>query len=289
MSGWSNGLAEWIKNDTAYISVAFSWRLPDAYQRAAWYKAEGYRVIAGGPSVVVNKKYLVNVAEIGNDYPDAVIHHNSNATFASRGCPVGCSFCIVPKIEGKHFTLLPEFIPRPILCDNNLSALPIDYQKHIIEKYQKYGVSLEDANSGFEPRTFDEDTFNRWKKINRGPWRFAYDETKEGDDVYKVTQILKDIPASKKRVYVLIGNEPVDECLARINKVIEWGCEPHAQPMITLNALVKRPIIRHDWTENKLKDMARWANKWIWRTVPFNEYDYKYKSILTHPTSTPAP
>jgi len=270
--GWSGGLAEWIEGDTAFISVAFSWKLPEAYQRAVWLKQAGYRVIAGGPGLYARKNYLQDIAEYGTE-ADALIHHNPDATIASRGCPVGCSFCIVPKMEGKTFTLLPDFTPRPILCDNNISALPVDYQDYIIEKYIKSGVQLLDANSGFEPKTFDTDTYRRWAKINRGAWRFAYDETKEGDDVYKVTQILRGVTGSLKRVYVLIGNEPFEACYRRILQVIEWGCEPHVQPMIALNALEKKPMILHNWTEQKLKDLSRWANRWIWRTVKFEDYD----------------
>src|SRR6201999_1918492 len=60
-------------------------------------------------------------------------------TFASRGCPVNCAFCIVPRVEGVTFTLDWDFIPAPILCDNNLSALPIDFQAHIIRRYQETG------------------------------------------------------------------------------------------------------------------------------------------------------
>lgn len=268
---WSGGLAEWIDGNTAYLSVAFSWKLPDAYQKAIWYKAQGYRVRSGGPGTFANKKYLADVSEIGGDV-DALFRHNPRATIASRGCPVGCYFCIVPKMEGKEFTLLPDFTPRPILCDNNISALPGDYQDYIVEKYKKYGVILEDANSGFEPITFTEEVYRRWKEINKGPWRFAYDTTQEGDDVYRVMKMLRAEPASLKRVYVLIGNEPFEECLARINRVIEWGGEPHVQPMIAINALQKRPVVRFDWTETKLMDVSRWANRWIWRKVCFEEY-----------------
>jgi len=271
MSAWSNGLAHWTEDRTAFISVVFSWRLPDAYQLAVWYAAQGYAVRAGGPAVYVKPKYLSDVAQIGGDV-DALTHHNKSATIASRGCPVGCSFCIVPKMEGREFTLLPDFTPRPILCDNNLSALPGVYQDHIISRYIFAGVPLLDANSGFEPATFTDEVYHRWKAINRGPWRFAFDETKEADDVRRVADMLKDDPGYKKRVYVLIGNEPIEECYRRIMQVIEWGCEPHAQPIMALNTLVKRPQIRHDWTEDKLMDMARWANRWIWRSVPLREY-----------------
>jgi len=268
---WTKGIAEWTEGDTAYLSLAFSWNLPEAYQKAIWYRSLGYKVRAGGPGTYVKSKYLESVAELGGEV-DAIVRHNPDATFASRGCPVGCYFCLVPKMEGKEFTLLPDFTPRPILCDNNLSALPVDYQEFIIDKYKRYDVPLLDANSGFEPRSFDEETFNRWKEINKGAWRFAYDEEVEREDVYKMTQILKDVHSTKKRVYVLVGNEPFENCYQRVKEVIEWGCEPHVQPFMSLGTLVKKPKVRFDWTEKKLKDMARWANRWLWRNIPFEEY-----------------
>lgn len=275
---WSGGLAEWIDGDTAYLSVAFSWMLPSAYQKAVWYRSQGYKVRAGGPGMFSPslRMYLSSVADLGGNV-DALIHHNPQATIASRGCPVGCYFCIVPKIEGREFTLLPDFEPRPILCDNNLSALTLEYQRFVVEKYKKYSVPLMDANSGFEPRTFTEETYRLWKQINRGPWRFAYDETEEGDEVYRVTKILEDEPGFKKRVYVLIGNEPFEDCYRRVMQVIEWGCEPHVQPMIPLNALKKSPLVRHDWTKQKLLNLARWSNRWLWRTIPYSEYKNNYK------------
>ncbi len=280
MSNWSGGLAHWIERKTAFISVVFSWKLPDAFQLAIWYKSLGYYVRAGGPAVWVRPKYLMDVAEIGGDI-DAVVHHNKDATIASRGCPVGCWFCIVPKMEGKEFTLLWDFIPRPILCDNNLSALPIEFQNYIIKRYRETGTPLLDANSGFEPHTFNEDTYQRWKIINRGPWRFALDETRELEDVRRMMNILKDEPPYKKRVYVLIGNEPIAQCYERVMKVIEWGGEPHCQPIMAVNTLVKRPMIRHDWTEQKLHDMARWANRWIWRKTPLYDYQVGNISLFT--------
>ena len=136
---WPDGLAEWTEGGTAFLSVAFTWRLDDAYMRAQFWRSLGYKVRAGGPGIFTRKHYLADVAELGGDVPDALIHHNPMATIASRGCPVGCWFCIVPKMEGKAFTLLPDFEPRPVLCDNNLSALPADYQNHIVARYRASG------------------------------------------------------------------------------------------------------------------------------------------------------
>lgn len=273
---WHNGPAEWVIGDTAYLSVVFTWHLPQAYSRAVWRRMEGFKVRAGGPALFTAKAkaFLSPAAEVGGDYPEAVTRHNPMATFASRGCPVGCWFCIVPAMEGRGFTLLPDFVPRPVLCDNNLSALPADYQDHIVARYRAADVPLLDANSGFEPRTFDEEVFRRWKPINRGAWRFAYDDQGDGPHVERVMRMLRAAGVSPRRVrvYVLIGNEPMAECLARIRRVIDWGGEPHAQPVMKLNTFVKRPQVRFDWSEQNLRDMARWCNGRFWKYVPFDGY-----------------
>lgn len=272
---WIAGTVEWIEADTAFLSVVFTWDLPDAYARAVWYRAMGYKVRAGGPALFTKKAQdvLEGVAEIGGNIPDTLLRHNPMATIASRGCPVGCSFCSVPWMEGKTFTLLPDFIPRPVLCDNNLSALPGDYQDHIIARYRATEVPLLDANSGFEPATFSEEVWRRWQPINRGAWRFAYDETKEGADVERVTKMLADVSPRRKQVYTLIGNEPFEACMHRICQVIGWGCEPYAQPVMQLNTLTKDPRVRFDWTRPRLKAVQRWVNGRFWKFTDFAGYN----------------
>src|SRR6185437_2512503 len=181
----------------------------------------------------------------------------------------------------------PDFPVRPVLCDNNLSALPGEYQEHIIKRYKGEGVPPKDANSGFEPITFTDEVYARWKPLinaGRGPWRFAYDETKEGPQVRRVMQMLKDEPPSRKRVYVLVGNEPFAECMERIREVISNRCEPHVQPYLDLNAMTREPRARFDWTTQRLKDVARWANGFLWRNVRFEDYDRRIKKPLAMET-----
>lgn len=261
--------------DKVYLSVIFSWHALTARDVALRVKGMS-DVECGGPGMFALANWWKK--ETGTDCQhglDDRFEHQAGdykMTFASRGCPVGCWFCIVPKLEGTEFTLNWDFQPAPFLCDNNLSALPVEFQEHIIRRYQETGTKLLDANSGFEPMTFDEGTFRRWKPIMRGAWRFALDTTSELEQVRRMMEILKDEPQSKKRVYVLIGNEPIEQCYERVMKVIEWGGEPHCQPVIKLNALEKKPMIKYDWTEQKLMDMARWANRWLWRSIPLHEY-----------------
>jgi hypothetical protein len=181
-------------------------------------------------------------------------------------------------MEGRTFTELPDFPLRPVLCDNNLSALSAAYQRYIVQRYQQSDVPLLDANSGFEPRTFDEEVYRRWWPINRGPWRFAYDDQAERGYVERVMVMLRDVSPRKKQVFVLIGNEPKASCLDRINEVIGWGGEPYAQPFMKLNALEKRPHARFDWTEDELKRVQRWVNGRYWKFTDLDRYDPSVKT-----------
>ena len=188
-------------------------------------------------------------------------------------------------MEGRNFTLLDDFAPRPILCDNNLSALPEEFQDHIVARYRATGVPLMDANSGFEPRTFDLDVYARWNPVNRGPWRLACDDACDAPHVWRVLEMLRGrVPnPRKKRVYVLIGNEPFDACMERLVKVIEMGGEPHVQPLMKLNAAAREPWVRHDWTKRRLRDVARWANGRYWKYVEFADYDQAVRTARRIP------
>jgi hypothetical protein len=284
---WSGGFAHWVEGDTAYLSIAFSWCLPDAFSRAVWYRQQGYRVRAGGPGTFTKKgrDFIAPVAEVGGAYPDAIAKHNPMATFASRGCDVNCHWCIVPKMEGREFTEFPDFIVRPVLCDNNLSGLSLAYQKHIVDRYKAAGVPLLDANSGFAPAKLDEEVYALWRTINRGPWRFAYDCMARRPHVERVMRMLKDVSPRRKRVYVMIGDEPFDACMQRIQEVIDWGGEPHVQPFMKLNTLEKRPAVRHDWTAQSLRDVARWANRYLWKKTDFEGYRRSAKTSRDRPAN----
>jgi hypothetical protein len=282
-SRWSGGLAHWRGGDRAFISIAFTFKLPEARKFAIYYSTLGLKVSVGGPAMshVKAQKYMEDVAWVprGKGNPGkldgALQHHNPAATIASRGCDQDCSFCIVPFMEGA-FTELPDFRPLPVLCDNNLSGLPADYQDYIVRRYQEEGVPLLDANSGFEPRSFSAAVFDRWKVINKGVWRLAYDDLKERDYVRECMAILRSAGVSPRNVqiYTLLGNEPYDACMQRIHEVIEWGGEPFCQPLMKLFSLTRDPHVKHDWTAKKLRGVARWANNHMWRKEAPRFEDY---------------
>lgn len=263
--------------DLVALSVIFSWHAPVAREIALRVKAHS-DVWCGGPGMFALVRWWTRetglVARRGLDRRFDRQPGQYKMTFASRGCPVGCYFCIVPRLEGTTFTLDWHFQPAPVLCDNNLSALPVEFQKHIIERYQATGSRLADANSGFEPRTFTEHTYRRWRGVLRGPWRFAFDEQRERADVARMMGILKEVPAKRKRVYVLVGNEPVESCYDRAMQVIAWGGEPFCQFLLPLNWLGDPATLRprFDWTVQRGRDFCRYFNRHIYRYATLAEY-----------------
>ncbi len=263
--------------DLVCLSVLFSWHAPLARDIALRMQDQA-DVWAGGPGLFALAHWWKQETGLemvrGLDARFDRQRGRYKMTFASRGCPVNCSFCLVPRLEGITFSFDPEFIPAPVLCDNNLSALPVEYQEHIIARYQAFGQPLLDANSGFEPRSFDEDTYHRWRPILRGPWRFALDEMRELADVHRMMGVLKDVSASRKRVYCLVGNEPITACYERALKIIEYEGEPFCQYILPLNWLGDPAKIRSrfDWTYQLGKDFCRYFNTYGWRSYPIWEY-----------------
>jgi hypothetical protein len=273
--------------DLIALSVIFTWHALIA-REIAWRVAGKAEVWAGGPGMFRLKDWWHQEtglhASIGLDQRFERQRGNYRMVFAARGCPVGCYFCTVPKLEGKEFTFDRDFTPAPILCDNNLSAPPVEWQEHVLRRYRETETRLLDANSGFEPMAFDGGTYERWKGQLRGPWRFAFDIMPEWRQVERMTKILAAESPKKKQVYVLIGNEPIDSCYERARKVIEWGCEPYCQPEMALDALHKEPLVRHDWTAEKLRDFARYFNRHLWRSFPIE--DYMPRKFESNPFST---
>lgn len=269
--------------DLVCLSVVFSWHAVIARDIALRVKGQS-EVWCGGPGMFAMANWWKRETGLectkGLDWRFELQRGNYLMGFASRGCPVNCYFCIVPRIEGVEFTLDWDFQPAPILCDNNLSALPDDFQRHIICRYSEEGVALRDANSGFEPRTFTEETYHRWKPLLKGPWRFAFDTMSEECYVRPMMRVLSDESPKRKQVYVLIGNEPVTACYERAQKIIEWGGEPFCQPFLPLNALDRHAYkLAYDWEPRLLTDFARYYNRHIWRYVSLSEYAPRRNSV----------
>lgn len=278
-NGWGDGLAIWTdeKAHVAYLSVVFSWKLPDAYQRAVWYTQQGYFVRAGGPAVLANPDWLRPVAAIGGEV-DALPHHNPNAVFTSRGCSRECEFCAVPIIEGP-LVELEDWPARPVVCDNNLLACSVKHFERVIERLAP--LQDVDFNQGLDARLLLPYHAKLIATLNLKAVRLAWDNKALEKSFLKAFTMLTEagITADKIHVYVLIGwkDDPQD-ALYRLSTVRRLGAWPNPQRYEPLGALVKNSYVGPGWTDAELKRFMRyWANLAAVGHIPFDQFRHRGK------------
>ena len=270
---WVGGLAEWTEDSTAYISVVFTWQLAEAYQRAAWYKAMGYHVRAGGPAVILNPDYLTEVAEIGGQV-NALPHHNPDATFTSRGCIRKCSFCAVPRIEG-DLVELDDWEPKPVVCDNNLLACSRAHFDQVIDCLKP--LHDVDIMSGLDARLLTKYHAGRLAELDLTKARLAWDDIHLETQVAAAIQTLKEalIPKRMIKVYVLVGfDDTPEDALYRCTTLKkEWGVNPIVSRYQPLNTLTFNSYVAPAWTDTELRNIVRywWRTRWL-GGIPYEEY-----------------
>jgi len=284
-NGWAPSPLEWLEGNegsyraTAHISVVFSWHLDQAYQRAAWHKAAGHRVLAGGPAVILNPDYLADVAETPPPTPPLGIppltRFNPNATRTSLGCIRHCSFCAVPKLEG-HLVELTDWEPKPVVCDNNILAVSRAHFDRVIDRLK--GIKGVDFNQGLDIRLIKKHHAERLAELNLVAARLAWDHSSLEPHFLRAWQLLRDAGFSKRRIrcYILIGyKDTPQDALHRLQTVLALGSHPYAMRYQPLNSRRRNEYIAPQWTHRELVRYCKyWNNLNHLGSIPFEEYQY---------------
>jgi hypothetical protein len=208
--------------------------------------------------------------EIEHLYPDYGLYPQYKEAYGylTRGCPRGCSFCIVADKEGRksvHVADLSEFWrgQKEIkLLDPNLLACK-DHER-ILKQLADCGAWI-DITQGFDIRFVTPENMPLINKIKVKMLHFAWDNPK--DDLTKQFEFFKAhtvLDWHKLRVYVLVNfNSTHEQDLYRIYRLRELGFDPFVMIFDKLHA------------SKQVKQLARWVdNKWIFRSCAKFE-DYK--------------
>lgn len=262
--------------DRVYMSRVFG----DEYTADYPYHIDADEVIRGGSGYAIEvvgdreeynpdlDKPLPN--EIEHMYPDYSIYGITDAAygFLTKGCPRGCAFCHVAKMQGRKVrdhAKLSEWWDgqkRIVLLDPNLTAHKNAI--HHLKTLAATGAEV-DFTQGLDLRMMTPDIIDalnlvKWKRIH-----FAWDNPQD-DLKDKLVTVMAGLHKANKRnvtVYILTNYDSTHEQdLYRVMQVRAAGAQPYVM------------IYRKPTAPKVTRKLARWANapNIFWSCATFEEY-----------------
>ena len=277
ISAWHKGVGdsvEWYDPlfgghfDKVYLSKVFSFSPDfdypidaDVVERGG----SGYCIsIVDGREVFDQSKHRNLPPEIEHVYPDYSIYpeltRDTAFGFLTRGCPRGCSFCIVKDKEGRcsiKVADLSEFWSGQkniVLCDPNILACR--EWRDLLQQLIDSGAVV-DFNQGLDIRLVTEEKAAMIDRIKTTEIHFAWDRYEDRDVILPRLELFARVTnlkpkAHKAIVYTLVNfSTTIDQDLDRIYTLRDLGYWPYV--MIYDKAHCRREYRR----------LARWVNNRI--------------------------
>lgn len=267
----ANGdMVEWYmpfgeRYDIVYASKVFSFT-PD-YEECI----NADRVIRGGTGYAIKnlggwEVYYPEMDErlspkIEHIYPDYSLYpkltKDTAYGFLTRGCPRGCSFCIVGRKEGRRTILaspLKEFWhgqKNIVLCDPNILAYR--YADYLLEQLAETGCWV-DFNQGLDIRLMNEKRAEIISRIKINEIHFAWDRYEDKDLILPKLKLYADVTgyrasSHKAIVYTIVNySTTFEQDLERIYTLRDMGYWPYVMVYDKKNA------------DAKYTRLQRWVN-----------------------------
>lgn len=252
------------------MSVPFTWLVEDAI---GIISDSQKKAVVGGPGAWLMKDRFKGITEVqkNGDFFEPVIHHNPLATFTTRGCPNHCSFCAVPQIEG-DFWEIPDFTPRPVVCDNNFLFSGTKHFNRVIDRLKC--LPYVDFNQGLDASLFTPARATRLAELKHVKIRFAFDHV--NDEQVVVDAIVRAKYEGFKDIgcYVLIGfNDTPDDAIYRLQIIKSHGIWPNPMRYQPLNTMKKNSYIGENWTGEQLRRFMKYWSRLRWlEHIPFEDF-----------------
>ena len=231
----------------------------------------GYCIsVENGKEVFDKSKDIPLPKEIEHIYPDYSLYpeYKFAAGFLTRGCPRGCSFCVVGSKEGRcsrQVAELSEFWRGQksieLLDPNSLACK--EHEKLLIQLAET-GAKV-NFNQGIDIRLTNPDNIELLNKIKTPMLHFAWDNP--DDDLTEYFKRFNELTAVKsfrnKIVYVLTNyGSTIEQDLYRIYTLRDLEYSPYVM------------VYQKDTAPKEIKRLQRWCNnRFIFRSVEnFNDY-----------------
>jgi len=196
-----------------------------------------------------------DIAEVRNNCSpfEPITYHNPFATFTTRGCPNKCRFCAVPVIEG-DFREIKNFIPRPIVCDNNFLASSKKHFNNVIDKL-KYFPYI-DFNQGLEARLFTPEKADKFRELKHVKIRFSFDQVNYESYVVDAINLARKKGLKNISCYVLFGfKDTPEEALYKVNLLSKLKVSIYSMRYEPLDSIKKGLFINKEkgWSDYELR------------------------------------
>jgi len=207
------------KYDEVHISVTFTWDIKRGYYLKKQWGMVCDNVRIGGPAL----------NDCGGNF-ESGMYLRKGVVITSRGCPNNCSFCFVPKREGKIREL--PIIEGNNILDNNFLACPIEHVVAVFRmlKTQK-GVIF---SGGIEAKRVNDHFIRKLREISFKRLYLAYDREDQECHVAKASIKLREYFTREQiGCYVLIGYEKnntqtIEGAKWRLKEAWDLGTMPFA-------------------------------------------------------------
>ena len=259
---WYNPFDGWF--DDVYLSKVFSFT-PDydlSINATTIHRGgTGYCIdLVDGREVYHKERDHELPQEVEHIYPDYSIYPHLTADtafgFLTRGCPRGCSFCIVAGKEGRcsrKVADLNEFYngqKNIVLCDPNILACP-DWRDLLIQLRDSKAVI--DFNQGLDIRMMTKEKIDLLNQIRIKQIHFAWDRYQDKDVVLPKLQMFSEQSRMKHMkdtiVYTIVNfDTTLDQDLERIYTLRDLGFWAYVM------------IYDKEHCDHIYKDLQRWCN-----------------------------
>jgi len=265
---WPKAPTRWGVERTLYVSVPFTWNLPDLRKELMHGDLYYDSAVVGGPAAQLMPDYLSGIpgVSIGTEYPGVLQKINSRATKTTSGCIRGCKFCAVPRVEGR-FQELSDWPNLPVITDNNPLAASREHFDVMIDRLALLGVAI--FSQGLDTRILDEYHARRIREIKNPMVYLALDSMSYADDWVRAVQTLRKakIPVKKIRSYAMIGFEDnpdhtPQEAWARCEFIRSHSIDPLPMWYHRLDALQHNIVTPGQealgWTDLKRRELMQY-------------------------------
>lgn len=234
----------------------------------------GYAIHGAGGESYIKEEDVELPDEIEHIYPDYSLYNITDTAygFLTRGCPRGCSFCIVGKKEGlcsRKVADLKEFWggqKNIVLNDPNILACR--EWKDLLAQLEESGAMV-DFNQGLDARVLTEAKCEALDRVRIKEIHFAWDRYEDKEKVLPKLQMFSEICKKKPHmhntiVYVLVNHtSTIEQDLERIYTLRELGYWAYVMVYDKAHA-------DHIYT-----DLQRWCNnRFIFARCPrFEDYN----------------